>query len=364
MNNHFDFSDQLSYFAQMNSKHPLEQDLNHILQQASSSWENLRGSRVFITGGTGFFGSWLLESFVWANEKLKLGSQAVVLTRDPQAFLARFPHLSQTNCLQFVAGDVRTFSYPSGQFSHMIHAATAANAKMNIENPQLMADTILEGTQQALNFAALAGVKRFLFVSSGAIYGKQPSDITHISEEYTGAPDPMAPASAYGEGKRMAELLCAIRARATGMEVTSARCFAFVGPYLPLDGSFAIGNFIQNCIKSQPIQIGGDGTPFRSYLYAADLTIWLWSLLVHGVNCRAYNVGSEQHLSIAELASQVSQALSANVPIEIAKKAAPGQLPERYVPSTQRVQKELQLKQTVDLPEAIRRTAAWYSSKI
>lgn len=339
-----------------------EADLIHIFDQTSWLWDELRGARLFVTGGTGFFGLWLLESFGWVNRVHNIGASMLVLTRDPAAFRDKAPHLAANPAIEFLAGDVRTFTFPDGQFSHIIHAATEASAQLNTETPLLMLDTIVEGTRHTLEFARHCEAKKFLLTSSGAVYGKQPPEMTHISEEYSGAPDTLAAGSAYGEGKRLAELLCKAYADNYGFEAKIARCFAFVGPGLPLDIHFAIGNFIRDGLQGQTVRVGGDGTPYRSYMYAADLAAWLWTILLRGENCRAYNVGSAADLTIAELAETVAQAFTPkNLRVEIAKALTPGQSAQRYVPSVQRAGRELDLRIMIDLPEAIRRTIAWYS---
>jgi dTDP-glucose 4,6-dehydratase len=196
--------------------------------------------------------------------------------------------------------------------------------------------------------------------SSGAVYGRQPPDTTHVGEEYMGAPDVSSPRSAYGEGKRLSELLCAIYGTRHGIETKIARCFAFVGPHLPLDAHFAIGNFIRDSLAGGPMVVKGDGTPFRSYLYAADLAAWLWTILLRGAGNRPYNVGSNQAVTIAETAAAVSRALGENTVVTIAKKPAPGQPVQHYVPDISRAASELQLDQWTQLDDAIRATAHWH----
>ena len=338
---------------------PLAADLDHILAHTEGLWEELRGQRLFITGGTGFFGCWLLESFAWANDKLGLGAKAVVLTRNAEAFRNKVPHLASHPAIRFHIGDVRDFDFPAGSYSHVIHAATEASVKLNNEEPLLMFDTIVEGTRRVLDFARQSGARKLLLTSSGAVYGRQPAQITHLSEDYCGGPDTVESRSAYGEGKRTAEMLCMLYGRQYGLEPKIARCFAFVGPYLPLDVHFAIGNFIRDGLRGGPIKVSGDGTPFRSYLYAADLAVWLWTILIKGQPERAYNVGSEADLPIVEVAREVANAFRPPLRVAVARQAEPGKPVERYVPMTWRARTELGLAARVPLGDAIRRTAEW-----
>lgn len=340
--------------------HPLAADLDDVLERTRELWSELRGRRIFITGAAGFFGCWFLETFAWANQRLALNAGATILTRNPDALKQRLPHLADAD-FDVVVGDVRNFAFPSGEFSHVIHAAADSSAQLNAAQPKLMFDTIVDGTRHCLEFAAAAHATKFLFASSGAVYGKQPSDLSHIPEEFTGSPDPLDPASAYAEGKRAAELLCAIAAKSTGLEVKLARGFAFVGPYMKLDVHFAIGNFIHDHLNGRPICVRGDGTAVRSYMYAGDLMVWLWTILFRGKSRRAYNVGSEEAISIAELAREVARsgAGSSRMPVQISGTPVAGALIARYVPSTARAQREMGLLCTVPLRAAIERTLEW-----
>jgi nucleoside-diphosphate-sugar epimerase len=339
----------------MSMLNPLARDLDHVLAQTEELWRDLRGERIFITGGTGFFGCWLLESFTWANKRLRLGASAVVPTRNPDAFREKAPHLAEDFAIHLQSGDISSFHFPEGEFPIVIHAATERYFEPSPSQPLSVFDRDIEATRRVLEFARSHRTRRFLLTSSGAVYGKQPPDLTHLPEDYPGAPATTGAATAYGQSKRASEFMCSMYARQYGFHAAIARCFAFVGPYLPLDANYAIGNFIRDALMGNPIVVKGDGTPFRSYLYAADLAIWLWTILMRGESCRPYNVGSEQDLTIAELAALVST-VAPGSGVRIACKAAAGVHAERYVPDTARARTELGLTEHVPLTQALDRT--------
>ena len=338
----------------------LAADLDRTLSEASVPWEQLRGARLFVTGATGFFGCWLLETLKWANDRLNLAASVVALTRDPRGFATRAPHLAADERFTLHHGDVRTFDFPDGAFTHVIHAAVDATPPVKAADRHHAFDVTVAGTRRALEFAQARGAARFLFTSSGAVYGRQPLDLERMPEDHAGAPDPVNRETAGAEAKRAAEALCAIYASAR-LQPTIARCFAFIGPYLPLDGKFAAGNFIRDALAGGPIVVAGDGRAYRSYLYAADLAAWLWTILLRGEPMRPYNVGSEVAITIEELARTVASQMSPRSTVQIQGKATDGGGGNRYVPSTARARDELRLTMTVDLKEAITRTMEWHA---
>ncbi|MDD2762739.1 MAG: NAD-dependent epimerase/dehydratase family protein [Opitutaceae bacterium] len=348
-------------------------DLEHVLEHTAGVWPALAGQRLFITGGTGFFGCWLLETLLAANRKLDLGLEATVLSRDPDAFAQRMPHLAATSGLRWVRGSAvdftpervaRELGLAPGRlaFDAVIHLATEADNARTLAEPAAAVEVIAGSTRRALEFAGAVGARRFLFTSSGSVYGRQPAELEKMSEDFPGSSDPAHLSAAYaisGQAKRAAEELCATFWKQRGVETIVARCFAFAGPHLPLDGKFAFGNFLADALAGRDIVITGDGTPVRSYLYAADLAIWLWTLLARGAPGRVYNVGSEHAVSIRELAETVARLVAPGRRVKILQAPASSAPIERYVPSTRRAREELGLREFVGLEEAILRTAAW-----
>jgi dTDP-glucose 4,6-dehydratase len=331
-----------------------------MLVHTAGLWEAVRGERVFMTGGTGFVGTWLVEAFVAANDAYDLGATIVLLSRDPQRFAVRTPHLAGDRAVRLIAGDAVDFTPPGGRFAFVVHAATERQNTATGDTPLHVLDRDIAATRRVLDFARHAATRRMLFTSSGAVYGRQPAELSHVPETYAGAPETTDLRTAYGQGKRLSEFACASYARTYELDVVIGRLFAFVGPHLPLDAGFAMSDFFADVLGGRAIRIGGDGTAVRSYLYAADLAIWLWTLLLHGERGRAYNVGSAHALTIRQLAELVVAELAPGTAIEVAHGTPPGAAGARYIPSVDRAEAELGLRARIALPDALRRTFDFY----
>lgn len=332
-----------------------ENDLQEIARTEGIRWETLRGNRILLTGGTGFFGQWLIESFVQANRQLALNATMVVLSREPDAFLKKHPHLNGVECLEWAKGDVRSFEFPAGEFTHVIHAATPVITIKSPQDAHEILSIIVEGTSHVLAFCKAKRVRRLLLISSGAIYGAQPMTLPAFSEDWNGAPNPALIAAAYGEGKRAAETMCVCAAASYGFEARIARCFAFVGPGLPLDTHFAAGNFIRDILNGTPPQLKGDPNTVRSYLYVSDLAAWLWSHLT-GEGHAVINVGSDEAVTLGNLANDLSMRHLGKTAVATSNLGTPG---NRYVPDISRA-RENGCRITVNLAEAFDKTIAFH----
>jgi nucleoside-diphosphate-sugar epimerase len=333
-------------------------DLGLILEKTSESvWDALCAQRIFITGGTGFVGCWLLEGLLWANQELELGLSITILSRNPDAFIAKAPHLATHNIVTMIQGDVSDLHNIKDTFDIVIHAATDV-AKANA-NPISVFNDIVQGTTETLKLAQRCKATRYLLTSSGAVYGRQPASLTHMPESYLGAPDVGDVNNAYGQAKRVSEWLAHSSAAQNDLVVNVARCFALIGPYLPLDAHFAVGNFIRDALDNKTIAVSGDGTTLRSYLYAADMIVWLLTILVNGRPTENYNLGSDQTISIKNLAETVSSIVHNENRVSVATAPDLHKPIQQYVPDITKARTELNLHPYTDLHSAIQKTVDW-----
>lgn len=318
---------------------------------------------VFITGGTGFFGRSLLRYWIKKEGEGVHIPRIIILSRSPEQFLETYPEFSGHAWLRFHKGDVLIpKSLPQNEsFSHIIHAATDSTHGLKLD-PVSRFDQIVTGTRNILDYAVQIDAKRLLLTSSGGVYGEQPLYMDKISEDYYGMANPLVSQNTYSVAKRVAEHLCALYSDKFGLEIVVARCFAFVGQDLPLEAHFAIGNFIRDALWNDEIVVKGNGLSIRTYLDQEDLAHWLNVLLYNGKPNEAYNVGSDQEISIKELAFLIRDLVSPEKKVRVLEINNYNRR-NRYVPDIRKALNKLKLGIKYNLEESIIRVSNIYLKK-
>ena len=340
-------------------KIPLPQtDINKVILLTQDLWPHIRGKRILLTGGTGFIGSWLLAAMQKANDDLNVGMKFSVVTRNSIAAKKKHPSLFDRNDTHIIEGNILEDLKHEGCWDLCIHAATDVESSLRTVNPHATFNSIAMGAENVLRFSKSSGVSRFLLLSSGAVYGKQPEHLEKIPETYMGAPNSLDCNSAYGCGKKVSEWLTT-ESEADGFEPVIARIFGLIGPGMPQKGSFAAGNFLEDVLCNRSIVIKGDGSSIRSYLYMADLCVWLLHIMVFGKSGLAYNVGSESAHSIFELANLFSGYLNSNKAEKICISNMGNTSISRYVPNTTFAYQDLGLTEYTPIDIAIQKTIKW-----
>ncbi|MBN2507461.1 MAG: NAD(P)-dependent oxidoreductase [Verrucomicrobia bacterium] len=347
-------------------------DLNHVQQHAADLWPRLRGETVLLTGGTGTIGRWLLESFAHINRSLDLQARVLVLTRSPEHFAAHVPHLASDPCVRFVRGDVRALDpadvsdaqadCPAGRVAFVVHAASDTSPSHVGGAAFRTLDTLYSGTRRVLEWAVTQPAARVLLLSSSAVYLPGPALAQPVSEEHPEASSCASAANAAGEGHRVMELLGAIFREEHGLDCKTARCFGWMGPGMGLKSRDGVCSFIQDVLGGGPVLLPEDGASLGSYLYLADLAVWLWTMLLRDSVSSVFNVGSDEALPLGEIAERIA-ALSPERP-PVIRTGAPGLRPtaSSAIPDVSRARRELGLDVWIPFATAVRKTFQYYGA--
>ena len=335
----------------------ISEEIKLIHNRLSPILDSFNNKKILITGGTGFFGRWLLQILCSLVSDRGFNISIYVLSRNPKHFLQENSDYSFGQYVTFIQGEITNFKLPDMEVDYLIHMATTAAQETFAGEDQLnKLDLLYNGTRNTLENAVSKGVKKVLFTSSGVVYG--PSDGKFLTEEMLQAPRTILETSALGEGKRIAEYLVAYYAKKAGYKYSIARCFSFFGPFLPLDIHYAIGNFVRDAISKSEIIVKGSGAELRSFLYMADAWIWMLMLLIDSDN-DVYNIGSSKSISISELAIEVRNLLSPQKNVKIlGLNHDIGNFSRNiYVPDNDKIRKKLNVDEWTNRAHGIKRMA-------
>lgn len=308
---------------------------------------------LLVIGGTGFFGKSILDFFQREGLNAWNIDRVIVMSRNAERLKSEAPSLLSANIELFSADISHTDYLPQADF--VIHAAASSDARNYLARPLEERKNIQAGV---LNYCRLAKIfhpnSKIIFVSSGAVYGTQPEYLERIPENYSFSDPNDIPEGKrdYACAKRDAELAIQ-QLGEDGLSVSIARCFAFVGPWLPLDQHFAIGNFIADSLANRPITVKAQHKVYRSYMYVDDLVEWMMTIADHSSpQCPTFNVGSDEAILMGELAQIVAYGFgqNVNVPPIIDTRV------DRYIPAIFKICDELGVELKYDLPSAIAAT--------
>ncbi|MDC0126872.1 NAD(P)-dependent oxidoreductase [Methylophilaceae bacterium] len=338
-------------------KYDIESDLNFIFNNCKKEFNLLSNKSLLITGGTGFFGKWFLSLIFYTNKNYNTNILTTLITRDQNKFFLENPHYKNNKFLKIIQIDILDLKKITNKFDFLLHmAATSAEETFNGETDNNKTKTLFNGTKNIMEIAIENNISKILFTSSGVVYGssskdmKDESDVCHSLE--------LEKRNGLAKGKILAEDIISKMSIENNINFKIARCFSFVGPYLPLDIHYAIGNFINDAIFNENILINGNGSPYRSYLYISDTLIWLIKLLVRDVE-GIFNVGSERRIQVIELANMVRDIIAPSKKVIIQDKNLHEGNFRRdiYLPNTEKIREALEVREWTSLEDAILKTA-------
>ena len=328
-----------------------EEDLNLICVHSHPAIEVLRDKEVLIYGGTGFIGTWLTAALLHADQQFKLNIKIKVITRNQHKAINKFG-IHKSN-IQFHQHDLALMEPRDNLTSDIVFiASTPTNASTGSLNTQ----DLVQASRNVVSHATRVrsrnlGKPLIIHLSSGAVFGKQSMDNLFRNEldavdKYSEEP--------YCQAKLAIENgLMSAHAQGT-IDYQTPRLFAFLGPGLPLNLHFAIGNFLFDGIRKRKILVRGNPMTRRSYLYPTDLIEVLFQalLLTEPVSL---NIGSNTGITISDLAQKVSS-LTSNLGVTFSN---PDSDPSNYVPSTENMNKIIKKNSYLDLDTSLEKWINW-----
>jgi dTDP-glucose 4,6-dehydratase len=328
-----------------------EEDLNLICVQSHPAIEVLRNKEILIYGGTGFIGTWLTAALLHADQQFNLKLKSKVITRNQSKAISKFG-IHKSN-IQFHQHDLALKELKNNLTADIVFiASTPTNASTGSLNTRDLVQASINVVSQATRIRSRnLGKPLIIHLSSGAVFGKQSMDYLFRNELDAVDEDSEEP---YCQAKLIIENGLMSAYTQGLIDYQTPRLFAFLGPGLPLNSHFAIGNFVSDGIQNRKIVVKGNPMTRRSYLYPTDLI----EILFRSLQLKepvSLNIGSDTGITIADLADKVST-LTSNLGVDFLN---PDSKPSNYVPSTINLKKHIAKKSYIDLDNSLEKWIEW-----
>lgn len=341
----------------------IHNDIQEIVTNLGDSVNQLQGSRILITGASSYITSYLVDTCVWLNDhRFEQPCHVLALVRSPIQPESRLGHLLRRDDVTFVYQDVSAPLDLDTPVDYIIHAASNASPKRYLANPIDTMDANVVGTRQLLEMARTHNTRSFLFFSSSEVYGSVPDAYYPTPETYNGSVDPTHPRAVYAEAKRFGETLCTTFQREYGVPAKIVRVFSVYGPGFHLDDGRVMADFINNRLKNEPIHLMSDGLGVRAFCYMVDSITGFWQILLSDADGQAFNIGSDQTVTIRELAQLFGRIEAPHLEVTYQDELEPHLrgAPSRVCPDIRKARDILDFTPSIGLEEGIRRSLAWY----
>ncbi len=266
-------------------------------------WEKLSGANILVTGATGLIGGCMVETLMMNPKR---DYHVFASGRNEERARKRFAEFADNEAFYFIQYDVMKPLDSEVRFDYIIHAASNASPNFFAQKPVEVIKSNIDGVANLMEYGLTHGMKRFLYVSSGEVYGE--GDGRMFTEDYSGYVDCTKPRSCYPSSKRAAETLCVSYAAEFGADVVIARPCHTYGPHFTEQDNRVYAQFIRNVLRGEDIVMKSTGEQFRSWCYVVDCVSALLHILLKGENGQAYNIAdANSNISIRELAETIAE---------------------------------------------------------